>query len=167
MSFGDRLRAWFKGETKRAAPSPSTDRSSRSSTRDLAEFVASRSGVEAFVEPRTALYSTTLLLVADDGEYLRRPVNDPGQAASFCDKHEIPLYDARKVGYPRRMHDFEAGTPQRGISLEELPPWPGGETPDDPEPGGPVAEDPTPDDGPDGGPPGRDPHDPGDGPRAD
>jgi hypothetical protein len=132
VSFADRLRAWFKGETKRPAPSPSTDRASRTSTRELAEFVASRRGVEAYLEPRTTLYSTTLLLVAADGEYLRRPVGDPKQAASFCDKQEIPLYDARKVGYPRRMRDYEAGTPQRSIGIEELPPWPGETPPDAP-----------------------------------
>jgi hypothetical protein len=146
VSFADRLRAWFKGETKRPAPSPSTDRASRTSTRELAEFVASRRGVEAYLEPRTTLYSTTLLLVAADGEYLRRPVGDPKQAASFCDKQEIPLYDARKVGYPRRMRDYEAGTPQRSIGIEELPPWPGDGPPDgadgSDDPGTPGDEDP-------------------------
>jgi hypothetical protein len=131
VSFADRLRAWFKGETKRAAPSPSTDSASRTSTRELSAFVASRHGVEAFLEPRTALYSTTLLLVAHDGEYLRRPVGDPKQAAAFCQGHDIPLYDARKVGYPRRMHDYDRGKPQRGIGLEEMPPWPGNGPPPD------------------------------------
>jgi hypothetical protein len=142
VSFADRLRAWFKGETKRPAPGPSTDRASRTSTRDLAEFVDSRRGVEAYLEPRTALYSTTLLLVAADGEYLRRPVNDPKQASSFCDKHEIPMYDARKVGYPRRMRDYEAGAPQRSIGLEEMPPWPGddGSGPDTEEDDGPPGD---------------------------
>jgi hypothetical protein len=129
VSFADRLRAWFKGESKRPAPSPSTDRASRTSTRELAQFVESRPGVEAYLEPRTALYSTTLLLVAADGEYLRRPVNDPKQASAFCDKHEIPMYDARKVGYPRRMRDYESGAPQRTIGLDEMPPWPGDEAP--------------------------------------
>jgi hypothetical protein len=127
VSFADRLRAWFKGESKRSAPSPSTDKASRSSTRELSEFVDSRRGVEAYLEPKTALYSTTVLLIADDGEYLRRPISDPKQAASFCEKHDIPLYDARKVGYPRRMRDYERGKPQRGIGLDELPPWPGEE----------------------------------------
>lgn len=128
MSFADRLRAWFKGESKRAAPSPSTEKASRSSTRELSAFVDTRRGVEAYLEPKTALYSTTVLLIAADGEYLRRPVGDPGQAASFCDRHDIPLYDARKVGYPRRMRDYERGAPQRGIGLDELPPWPGDAT---------------------------------------
>lgn len=125
MSFADRMRAWFKGESRRAAPGPSTEKASRTSTRELSEFVESRHGVEAFLEPKTALYSTTVLLVADDGEYLRRPVGDPKQAASFCERHDIPLYDARKVGYPRRMRDYERGKPPRRISLDELPPWPG------------------------------------------
>ena len=127
MSFSDRLRAWFRGESKRPAPGASSDKASRTSTRELAEFVASRHGVEAYLEPRTALYSTTVLLVAHDGEYLRRPVSDPQHAASFCDKHDVPLYDARKVGYPRRMRDYERGAPPRKVSLDELPPWPGGE----------------------------------------
>lgn len=127
MSFANRLRAWFKGESKRSAPSPSTERASRAATRELAEFVDSRHGVEAFLEPKTALYSTTILLVAADGEYLRRPVGGPKQAAAFCDDHEIPLYDARKVGYPRRMRDYERGEPPRKVTLDELPPWPGDE----------------------------------------
>jgi hypothetical protein len=127
VSFADRLRAWFKGESKRSAPGPSTEKASRSSTRELSDFVDSRRGVEAYLEPKTALYSTTLLLIADDGEYLRRPIADPKQAAAFCERHDIPLYDARKVGYPRRMRDYDRGRPQRGISLNELPPWPGDE----------------------------------------
>lgn len=127
MSFADRMRAWFKGESKRSAPGPSTDASSRVATRELAEFVDSRHGVEAFLEPKTALYSTTMLLIAHDGEYLRRPIGDAKQAAAFCDRHEIPLYDARKVGYPRRMRDYERGDPPRRVDLDELPPWPGDE----------------------------------------
>ena len=152
MSFADRLRAWFKGEPKRSAPSPSTEKSSRSSTRELSEFVDSRPGVEAYLEPKTALYSTTVLLIAADGEYLRRPIGGPQQAASFCEKHDIPLYDARKVGYPRRMRDYERGKPQRGIGLEELPPWPGDEPGPPPPPAdGPDDRAPGPDDT-DGGP---------------
>jgi hypothetical protein len=151
VSFANRLRAWFKGESKRSAPSPSTDKASRASTRELAEFVRSRHGVEAFLEPKTALYSTTLLLVADDGEYLRRPVGDAKHAAAFCDDHEIPLYDARKVGYPRRMRDYERGAPPRKVSLDELPPWPGDDAVGGAGEAGPQA--PSGDEGPEDGPP--------------
>ncbi|GGI04195.1 oxidoreductase [Egicoccus halophilus] len=125
MGFSDRLRAWFKGESKRSAPSPSTDKASRATLRELEGFVESRAGVEAYLEPKTAIYSTTLLLIADDGEYLRRPVRDRGQATEFCGRVNIPLYDAAKVGYPRRMKDYDRGVRPQRVNLDDLPPWPG------------------------------------------
>lgn len=130
VGFSDRLRAWFKGESKRSAPSRSTGAASRSSTRELEEFVRTRHGVEAFLEPKTTIYSTTLLLVADDGEYLRRPIRSREQAGEFCGRTNIPLYDAAKVGYPRRMREYERGNRPRKVDLSELPPWPGDELPD-------------------------------------
>jgi hypothetical protein len=130
MGFSDRLRAWLKGETKRSAPSPSTERASRTTTRELEAFITSRAGVEAYLEPKTAIYSTTLLLVADDGEYLRRPVRDREQAADLCGRTNVPLYDARKVGYPRRMKDYDRGVRPNRVSLDDLPPWPGDELTD-------------------------------------
>jgi hypothetical protein len=126
VSFSDRLRAWFRGEGKRTASRTASHRASRVSTEDLEAFVASRIGVEAYLEPKTAIYSTTLLLVADDGEYLRRPVRDRSQAAAFCGQVNIPLYEAAKVGYPRRMRDYDQGVRPRRVDLSELPPWPGG-----------------------------------------
>ena len=128
MGFADRIRAWFKGETKgarRAAPSPSTARANRAATKELDEFISSRPGVEGFVEPETTIYPMTLLLVAADGEYLRRPIRDREQAADVCTKAQIPIYDAAKVGYPRRMRDYDRGIKRESVSLEELPPWPG------------------------------------------
>ena len=130
MGFTDRLRAWLRGESKRRAPSPSMDRASRSSNRELEEFATSRFGVEAFLEPKTTLYSTTLLLIAADGEYLRRPIKDGREAGAFCKDVNIPLYDAKKVGYPKRMRDWDQGRAPEGVSLDDLPPWPG----DDPDP---------------------------------
>ncbi len=127
MGFADRIRAWFKGETKgsRKAPSPSTSKANRASTRELEEFISSRPGVEGFVEPATTIYPMTLLLVAADGEYLRRPVRDRAQAAEVCTDAHIPMYDAAKVGYPRRMRDYDRGVKRDSVSLDELPPWPG------------------------------------------
>jgi hypothetical protein len=164
MGFSDRLRAWFKGESKHRAPSPSTDKANRTTTRELEAFIGSRAGVEAYLEPKTAIYSTTLLLVADDGEYLRRPVKDRDQAVELCGRANVPLYDARKVGYPRRMKDYDRGVRPNRVNLEDLPPWPGGDAP--PETGDPTAGghpsgelDPPPDaqpddvDGPPDGPP--------------
>lgn len=128
MGFADRMRAWLKGDTKgskRKAPSPSTDKASRAAAKELSDFIASRRGVEGYVEPSTAIYPTTLLVVAADGEYLRRPIGDRDRAQKLCGEHEIPLYDAAKVGYPKRMREYDQGNPRQTVSLEELPPWPG------------------------------------------
>lgn len=130
MGLLDRIRAWFKGETKREGPSrsrqsPSSSPASREARRDLEEFIGSRPGVEGYLEPKTAIYSTTLLVVAADGEYLRRPVDGRRQASKLCGKFDIPLYDAAKVGYPKRMRDYDLGIKRDGVSLDELPPWPG------------------------------------------
>src|SRR6478752_8885128 len=41
----------------------------------LSDFVRSRDGVEAFLEPRTAVTDTTVVLVAASGEWTRRRVD--------------------------------------------------------------------------------------------
>lgn len=126
MALFDHLRRWMRGEK----PKPSSRRSnphaqpSSQAAQELEQFASSRHGVEAFVEPRTALYSTTLLLVADDGEYLRRPLENPDAARRFCTRLEIPLYDAAKVGYPKRMRAYDTGERPKPVDLSELPPWP-------------------------------------------
>ena len=126
MGFLDRIRAWFKGESpRRRAASPSTGAASKVSTKEIEGFIASRTGVEAYLEPKTAIYSTTLLLVAADGEYLRRPIRDRDQAAKLCDDRGVPLYDAAKVGYPKRMRDYDQGIKRDTVNLDDLPPWPG------------------------------------------
>jgi hypothetical protein len=75
-------------------------------TGHLEEFIATRLGVEAFVEPRTTVTDTTIVLVAHDGEWTRRRVDGPHGAANFAKRQSIPLYDAAVVGYPQRMRDY-------------------------------------------------------------
>jgi lysophospholipid acyltransferase (LPLAT)-like uncharacterized protein len=74
----------------------------------LREFAATRQGVEAFLEPRTVVTETTVILVAADGEWTRRRVDGPDGAAAFARKNRIPLYDVAVVGYPRRMREYNA-----------------------------------------------------------
>ena len=76
--------------------------------RHLEDFVATRSGVEGYLEPRTTVTETTLVLVADDGEWTRRRVESPRAAADFARRRSMPLYDAAKVGYPKRMREWTA-----------------------------------------------------------
>ncbi len=75
-------------------------------SRYLTEWIASRRGIEGYVEPRTAVTDTTLLLVAIDGEWTRRRVPSVEWAHSFANKHGIPSYDAGVVGYPARMREY-------------------------------------------------------------
>lgn len=72
----------------------------------LESWVAARTGVEGFVEPRTAVSDVTLLLVAHDGEWTRRRVPSVKWAHAFCHGRHIPSYDAAVVGVPQRMRDY-------------------------------------------------------------
>ncbi len=72
----------------------------------LREWLSTRRGVEGFVEPRTAVSEVTLLLVAHDGEWTRRRVPGVQWAHDFCNRHQVPSYDAAVVGIPQRMRDF-------------------------------------------------------------
>jgi hypothetical protein len=74
--------------------------------RYLREWVKSRTGIEGFVEPRTAITETTLLLVAVDGEWTRRRVPSAEWAHRFANKLGIPSYDAAVVGVPDRMREY-------------------------------------------------------------
>lgn len=74
--------------------------------RHLEEFARSRRGVEGFVEPRTTVTSTTIALVAHDGEWTRRRIEDERAAADFGKRMTIPMYDVQIVGYPQRMREW-------------------------------------------------------------
>lgn len=77
--------------------------------RYLEEFVATRRGVEAYVEPQTAVTAASVVLVAADGEWTRRPVPDAATAFTWAHKLEIPCYDVNLLGYPKRMREWNGG----------------------------------------------------------
>jgi len=76
----------------------------------LREWVTSRAatkgGIEAYVEPQTSFSPTTMVLVAGDGEFIRRAVGSPDAAAKFARGMGIPIYDTNRVGLPQRMRDY-------------------------------------------------------------
>jgi hypothetical protein len=74
----------------------------------LREWAAQRTGVEAFVEPETSVTPLTVVLVAADGEWTRRPAGGPAGARRLGEQLGIPVYDVQKVGYPQRMRDYDA-----------------------------------------------------------
>ena len=81
-------------------------RSSSADVAHLEQFARTRRGVEAYVEPRTTVTETTVVLVAADGEWTRRRVPSVEWAHDFANSHGIPSYDAAVVGYPQRMRDY-------------------------------------------------------------
>ncbi|WP_186382792.1 oxidoreductase [Amycolatopsis rhizosphaerae] len=79
---------------------------SQGDTRHLGEWADSRRGVEAYVEPKTTVTDTTVVLVAHDGEWTRRRIGSLDAAQQFGRKRGIPVYEVTKVGYPRRMREY-------------------------------------------------------------
>jgi hypothetical protein len=112
MGLFDRLRSRGRGGSAGrgdAGRRGTLDRSSqRADLSHLEQFVATRRGVEGFVEPRTAVTETTIVLVAADGEWTRRRIDGPEVARRLSRDLTIPVYDAQVTGYPQRMRDWSA-----------------------------------------------------------
>ena len=110
MGLFDRLRG--RGDGRRSGGgsdgrSGTLDRGSgRADLAHLEQFVASRRGVEGYVEPRTAVTETTIVLVAADGEWTRRRIAGSEVARRLSRELAIPVYDAQVTGYPQRMRDW-------------------------------------------------------------
>ena len=107
MGLGDRIRSFF---SKRSNPA----------LRELEAWASNRKGIEGFIEPRTATSPVTLLLVDRVGEHLRAPVREPEEAAAFCSRLSIPVYDAQVVGYPDRMRKRDRGTEKLDEQIAEI-----------------------------------------------
>lgn len=101
------MRWWSPGGRRGRGPSRDVDRAQE----HLAAFAASQRGVEGFIEPETAQTGTTLVLVAVDGEWIRRLLAAP-EAVGLCRRLGLPVYDVQAVGYPPRMRAWSAQ--QRG-----------------------------------------------------
>ncbi|MDQ2838742.1 MAG: hypothetical protein M3Y42_17265 [Actinomycetota bacterium] len=102
------MRLFGRGKARGSEGSGTLRTGTSADTAHLEEFIRTRDGVEAFVEPRTTVTDTTILLIAHDGEWTRRRVDGPRGAETFAKRQAIPLYDAAVVGYPQRMRDYNA-----------------------------------------------------------
>lgn len=109
MGVLERLLGKRRAGKTRAASSADVDH--------LEQWAAARGGVEAFVEPRTMVTETTVVLVAHDGEWTRRRVDGPAGARKVGERLKIPIYDVAVVGYPQRMRDYTAR--QRGSKQQD------------------------------------------------
>ena len=100
MGLFDRLRRGRRSSGARAANSQDTDH--------LRAWAEGHRGVEAYLEPRTTVTETTLMLIAHDGEWTRRRVEGQDAAFRLARKLGIPCFEAAKVGYPQRMRDYQS-----------------------------------------------------------
>ena len=83
--------------------------SGRADLAHLEQFATTRRGVEGYVEPRTSVTETTIVLVASDGEWTRRRIDGPEAARRLSRDLAIPVYDAQVTGYPQRMREYGKG----------------------------------------------------------
>lgn len=99
----------FRRKSRTAGGAVVSDRdASKADMAALKQFADSRTGVEAYIEPRTSVTQTTLLLVAADGESIRRRVASPQAAWDFARKKlEVPVYDVNQVGLPARKREYD------------------------------------------------------------
>jgi hypothetical protein len=69
-------------------------------------FLDSRTGVEAFVEPRTVMHPLSVVLVAGDGEWVRIELRDDRFLRELARSRGLRVQDATRVGYPERMRRY-------------------------------------------------------------
>jgi len=94
-------------------------RSSDIDLKSMEGFIETRRGVEAYIEPRTMQHPMTVVLVAHDGEWLRFTIPDERVMRSLQRTKGLPVYEAARTGYPRRMKEYRRERPRPG---EEQPP---------------------------------------------
>jgi len=120
MGLMDRFRRGSKPRMRKPARDAARTGSTRVRASDAGDrehpssWVSERRGVEGFVEPRTAVSDVTLLLVAHDGEWTRRRVPSIEWAHDFCNRFQVPSYDAGLVGIPQRMRDYNSRMKKQG-----------------------------------------------------
>lgn len=106
---------------RRGDSRPGTTRQAASADKaHLVDFARRHDGVEAFVEPPTAVTTTTVVFVARSGEWTRRRCPDARAAHALANELGIPSYDASVVGYPQRMRDWNARRKVEERRLREM-----------------------------------------------
>ena len=69
--------------------------------------------MEAFVEPRTVMHPLSVVLVAEDGEWIRIELREDTFLRELAKTRGLVIHDATRVGYPERMRTYRRaeGTP--------------------------------------------------------
>ena len=102
--------AWREREPRpKRAKKPRGGSPGRADRRAVKDFVKTRRGVEAYVEPKTLDQGLSVVLVASSGESARFSMPNDAWLRRFAHKQGMPIYDARMMGYPKRMRDYRPG----------------------------------------------------------
>ena len=106
----------FFSRTRRRASTAKQDRGLDDATRSgLGDFIKQRRGVEGWVESATRFNKPSLLLIAYDGEWIRRSIPSAAWAFVFCAKHDIPAFQAGVVPEPQRQRERGARKSRVGV----------------------------------------------------
>ena len=106
---------WFRRRSRHQASSAGPSRADvEAALTHLRDFVSSRRGVEMYVEPRTSVTPTTVVLIATSGEWTRRRVSDPAAAGQLARDLGVPVYDVQQTGYPARMREWTSQQRREG-----------------------------------------------------
>jgi hypothetical protein len=73
----------------------------------LRSFVATHPGCEGIIEPPTRVTQTTMVIIAETGEWTRRRFPDATTAAKAAKELGIPAFDVNLSGYPSRMREWD------------------------------------------------------------
>lgn len=106
MGFMSRLRRTGSASPGRGPRDEPTKQDVQAALTHLRDFTATRRGVEMYVEPRTTVTPTTVVLIATSGEWTRRRVSDPRAAGQLARDLKVPVYDVQQTGYPQRMREW-------------------------------------------------------------
>lgn len=79
---------------------PSEDRAG------MVDFIETRRGVEAYIEPKTVMHHLSVVLVAEDGEWRRFELGDDAFVREVARERRLPVLDAARTGYPERMRKY-------------------------------------------------------------
>jgi hypothetical protein len=70
---------------------------------EIVSWVASHTGVEAYVEPKTMMSPLSVVFVDTDGEWKRFPLAEDRFLRALAKERGIQVFDASRTGYPPRM----------------------------------------------------------------
>ncbi|APT92197.1 oxidoreductase [Corynebacterium phocae] len=71
----------------------------------LKSWAQGRGLVEGFVEPETVVNEMSVVLVDEEGDFIRRPIGGPKGIDAVAKLLGAPIYDVEETGYPQRMRE--------------------------------------------------------------